>query len=134
MHSSVAGWYSTTHCWKCLRRPSRTTPNQPGALDVPKPLNGLDVSHHQKPSSINWKARPADLTFAYVRALYGTKLDVACEEHCRNARRAGLDVGLYSFVRDDHTIDAQWEAIQAAVEEHAHSESPCMALDAEWQY
>jgi GH25 family lysozyme M1 (1,4-beta-N-acetylmuramidase) len=101
---------------------------------VAKPLNGIDVSHHQKPSAINWKARPADLTFAYVRALYGTKPDTACEEHCRNASRAGLDVGLYTFVRDDQTVDAQWEAIEAAVEEHSYSEAPCMAIDAESQY
>lgn len=99
-----------------------------------RPLNGVDVSHHQKPSAINWKRRPADLSFVYVRALYGVKEDTACGEHTRNAFKAGLDVGLYTFVRDDQPLEDQWAAIVEAVEEYSYSEAPCMALDAEWQY
>lgn len=99
-----------------------------------KPIHGIDVSHHQKAGSFNFSRKPEDLTFAYVRASYGKKVDQLCDDHCRDFWKVNLDVGLYLFVRDTETVDDQWDTLKSQFDEYGYSECPVPAIDAEWQY
>jgi hypothetical protein len=78
-------------------------------------LFGVDVSHHQKPESLNWDAmRAAGCSFAIARACYGTMRDRVFPEHIRRARAAGMRVGAYLFFRPDQPLRDQFEQFAGA--------------------
>jgi hypothetical protein len=78
-------------------------------------LMGVDVSHHQAPTSLNWATmKSAGCSFAIVRATYGTMVDKAATEHIKRARDAGLSVGVYHFYRASQHVEAQFESFKAA--------------------
>lgn len=77
---------------------------------------GVDVSHHQ--GNINWqKVKDAGYDFAFLRIAYrgygkeGKLLgDREFESNYRNARAAGLDVGVYIFSQAINEAEAKEEA------------------------
>lgn len=76
---------------------------------------GLDVSHWQVPSQMNWaRARELGFDFVYVRASNGLKRDECAAEHIRRARLECFDVGLYHFFHDDISPDSQAAVVMAA--------------------
>jgi GH25 family lysozyme M1 (1,4-beta-N-acetylmuramidase) len=60
---------------------------------------GLDISHHQKPESLDWFVLAREHAFVFVRATYGTRLDQLFRTHTKNAMNAGMRVGGYHFFR-----------------------------------
>lgn len=75
-------------------------------------LYGIDVSHHQNPSSLPWSTFAKRSSFVIVRATYGTMGDKQCAEHVRRAREVGLAIGLYHFFRPSQPVDAQLAAFR----------------------
>ena len=75
---------------------------KPAATPLPVPAEerrGIDVSHHQHPSQINWTKLGETHDFVIVRATYGTKPDEYFAEHIQRALDVGLRVGAYHFFR-----------------------------------
>jgi len=94
---------------------------------------GIDVSHHQAPSSVDWeRLASTGHAFAFARAANGIKLDATFAAHFRAARSTGLAVGPYIFVRQAQDADAQMAALlrQADLVGHGHGDLP-PALDVE---
>lgn len=74
-------------------------------------IYGIDVSHHQSPAAMPWKALGQAGGFAIIRATYGSRLnDRACEEHVQRARDNGVKVGLYHFYRPSQPVVDQLDA------------------------
>ncbi|MBO5699474.1 MAG: hypothetical protein J6R79_05675 [Bacteroidaceae bacterium] len=64
-------------------------------------FNGIDISHH---NDVDWKKIEANknFKFCYIKATEGKSFrDPECQEHARNARKHGLEVGLYHYFRTD---------------------------------
>lgn len=78
-------------------------------------LHGVDVSHHQATSAVNWVALARTHRFVVARATYGTTADEAFGEHVHRAREVGLKTGAYHFFRPSQGVDEQLEAFSAAV-------------------
>lgn len=75
----------------------------------------VDVSHHQRPDSLDWvKMRREGCDGMFARATYGTMMDRACAEHIARAREAGLVVGVYHFSRASQPVGEQIEAFTMA--------------------
>jgi hypothetical protein len=77
---------------------------------------GIDVSHFQNttaPAGVPWATIAQKSTFAIVRATYGSSRDVSAPAHIRNARSAGLQVGLYHFFRSTQPVADQLDAFCA---------------------
>jgi len=79
-------------------------------------IKGIDVSHHQAPSAINWSTLAKTHGFVFVRATYGTTRDRACADHVKRARAAGLKVGLYHFYRQTRSVESQLAAFAEVAE------------------
>lgn len=88
-------------------RPTEPAP-PPGGIDTSL-IQGLDVSHYQDPSRINWVAAAKAYKFAIVKAAYATSVDKAAAEHVKRARDVGMKVGLYLFYRPQFPVEAQLE-------------------------
>lgn len=94
--------------------------NHPKALQKPdlagighgavgNPLHGIDVSHYQ--GRINWQevARDPQVGYVYMKMTEGSNMiDNTYEYNNREARRAGLKVGVYHFFRANVTAEAQF--------------------------
>lgn len=80
-------------------------------------MHGVDVSHHQHPHAIDWDRLvvSGDLSWCYVRSSYGVNPDTACQTHTRGAAAAGMRVGLYHFVRQVVTAEAQLSVLRDQV-------------------
>ena len=71
--------------------------------------DGIDISHHQ--GKINWKkvARHKDLQFVYIKATEGgTYQDPRYKHNLKKARRRGLKVGSYHFMRTTSSVWLQF--------------------------
>lgn len=80
----------------------------------PVNLYGIDVSHHQSPSTLNWKLlREEGCSFVIVRACYGAMHDRHAAEHIRRARDVGMLVGLYHFFRANVAVPDQLAAFRS---------------------
>lgn len=82
-------------------------------------LIGLDISHHQKPASLDWqKLGRAGSRFAIARATYGVKPDATFQRHVRKAIGSGQVGGSYHFLRynSSQPAEAQAEAFLEALE------------------
>jgi hypothetical protein len=75
---------------------------------------GIDVSHHQNPSTLPWDSFRGHVDFVIVRANYGTRLDARAKEHIQRARDIGAKVGLYSFFVHNQPQADQYAALQTA--------------------
>ena len=77
---------------------------------------GVDVSHFQNttaPAGVSWTTIGQKSSFAIVRATYGTSKDASAVAHVKNARAAGLQVGLYHFFRSTQSVADQLDAFCA---------------------
>lgn len=77
---------------------------------------GVDVSHFQAPAApagVPWSTIAQKCSFAIVRATYGHSPDSSAVAHVRNARAAGLQVGLYAFFRSTLSVTEQLDAFCA---------------------
>lgn len=82
-------------------------------------LLGIDVSHHQSPTAIDWtRLAAAGVKFAFLRATYGVQEDDTFLRHADNARRANVLVGAYHFLRfkASQSAESQAEAFLEALE------------------
>ncbi len=73
-------------------------------------LSGIDVSHHQDPRVLDYRALSERCAFVWVRATYGTRSDSSMHSHIKRARDNGLTVGLYHFFRQGQDVKEQTEA------------------------
>lgn len=72
--------------------------------------HGIDVSNHQ--GKIDWKtvAKDDNVQFVYIKATEGaTYVSPTFEENIRGARKAGLKVGCYHFLRATSYIHDQFK-------------------------
>jgi len=94
---------------------------------------GIDVSHHQAPSSVDWeKLAATGHSFAFVRAANGIKADMTFAAHFRAARSTGLAVGPYIFVRQGQSADAQLATLVRQLDAVGHGNGDLPpALDVE---
>jgi lysozyme len=82
-------------------------------------LLGVDVSHHQQPDAIDWtRLAEGGVAFAFMRATYGVQEDATFLDHVDNARRAGIVIGAYHFLRfkTSQPAESQAEAFLEALE------------------
>lgn len=71
--------------------------------------DGIDISHHQ--GRINWKkvARQKNLQFVYIKATEGgTYQDPRYAHNLKQARRRGMKVGSYHFMRTTSSVWLQF--------------------------
>lgn len=74
-------------------------------------MQGVDVSHHQNPTRIDWKKFcDQGIRFAVARASYGTSPDGAFQQHVRNAISVGIFAGAYHFLRFKSSQSARAQA------------------------
>lgn len=76
-------------------------------------LLGCDVSHFQStsaPAGVPWSTIAQKCSFAIIRATYGSSKDSSAVAHVKNARAAGLTVGLYHFFRSTQPVADQLDA------------------------
>ena len=79
---------------------------------------GIDISHHQPPSNLNWKAFAGQVHVVIARACYGAELrDKHAVEHVRRARSIGAKVGLYIFYRPTQPVRKQFDLFRAVAEQ-----------------
>lgn len=78
---------------------------------------GIDVSHHQNPDALDYPKLAETHAFVIVRATYGTTRDRKTAEHVKQAREAGLTVGLYHFFRPSQGAAEQAQAFAAVADE-----------------
>jgi len=71
---------------------------------------GVDCSHWQRPSRIDYDRLAETHTFAIVRCAYGTKPDREFPEHVRRLRDVGMAVGGYGFYRSTEPTADQYVA------------------------
>jgi lysozyme len=94
-------------------------------------FNGIDISHHNK---VNWKKIEANdaFKFCYIKATEGQSFrDHMCSTHARNARKHGLEVGLYHYFRTDVPADKQFENFKSIYDKVPSNLIP--AIDVEQQ-
>lgn len=75
-------------------------------------VQGIDVSTYQRNVDYN-KLKQQGISFVIIRAGYGrylTQKDIMFEEHYKNAKAAGLDVGAYWYSYATSADDAEKEA------------------------
>lgn len=70
--------------------------------------NGIDISHHNK---VKWnKLKNENLEFCYIKATEGKSFkDPKCVKHSLNAKKIGLNVGLYHYFRTDVSAKKQFD-------------------------
>lgn len=109
---------------------------------------GIDVSHHQAPTSLAWSTIAQTSSFCIVRGSYGTMKDRVTAEHVKRARGVGLKVGLYHFFRPTQPVKDQLATFRAQLElakigtgdviptidvEHDPIPKPGVAVSPAWQ-
>jgi lysozyme len=89
------------------------SPSEPEQLDeiVITIAHGIDVSKWQR--DIDWKrvATESNVTFAYVRAFYGSHEDEHLERNVRGAKEAGLHVGVYQYFKANESAEKHVAAL-----------------------
>lgn len=82
----------------------------------PRERSGVDVSRFQPPSRIDYPRLAESVSWLIARASYGTTPDPTCAAHVRRARDAGLDVGVYHFLRTSRQREAQLDVLLAQLD------------------
>lgn len=77
---------------------------------------GIDLSHHQRSSSVPWATIAQTASFCICRTSYGAELrDREIANHLHEARLSGLAVGVYHFFRPHHDVAKQFEMFRSVV-------------------
>ena len=80
--------------------------------------NGIDISHH---NAVDWEAvkRDSNVQFCYVKCSEGsTHVDNRYKAHLKNAKDAGLKVGLYHYLSTKSSGKAQFEHFDRQLKAH----------------
>jgi VWFA-related protein len=79
--------------------------------DIQSHLRGLDISHWNSPSRIEWnKVYDSGRRFVMIKATEGTVIDSEALNAIPNIIKAGFYVGLYHFVNEKNLDDASTQA------------------------
>lgn len=90
-------------------------------------LHGIDVSHHQKPGTVDLTGQQ----FGYVRCAYGDRVDNTAQAHAYLFREAGLLTGGYLFFRQKQDRAKQLMTfLEMLGESGQHKLAP--VVDLEW--
>ena len=92
--------------------------------------DGIDVSKYQ--GDINWSrvAADPDVKFVYVKATEGgTHISPTFEENFYGAKRAGLLVGCYHFMRSSSSIEEQFENFKQYVKPEEQNLVPLIDIE-----
>lgn len=102
---------------------------QPSANAAEYPVQGFDVSHHQK--DIQWqKISPQKYRFVYLKATEGGDFkDSKFQDNWLKARERGLNVGAYHFYRLCRDGKVQAENFIATVPKKADALPPVIDLE-----
>lgn len=93
---------------------------------------GIDVSGHQRPDSIDWhRVASEGISWAYVKASEGTtSVDGSLTEHVRRAREAGVLVGAYHYFHPmTDSIRESADRFCKLLEYAHHDLPPCLDLE-----
>lgn len=100
-------------------------------VEVTTPVvDGIDVSDHQK--VINWDATARDkrVKFVYIKATEGATYQSRLYRHnLENARRVGIKVGSYHFLRTGSRIRDQFENFKSVVKKHEQDLLPLIDIE-----
>jgi GH25 family lysozyme M1 (1,4-beta-N-acetylmuramidase) len=83
---------------------------------------GIDVSHWQNPTALDWSRVRETHEFAIIRATYGITPDRRTAAFVKGARRAAMRIGLYHFFKADEDPTAQFVAF-AEVAQRVHMQA-----------
>ncbi len=78
--------------------------------------NGIDLSHH---NDVCWDSVLADhnITFCYIKASEGVHfLDPMASHHYQHAKRGGLNVGFYHYLRFDVSGKKQYQQFKSVLD------------------
>lgn len=92
--------------------------------------HGIDVSWYQK--KIDWEttARDKRVTFVYVKATEGGRLqDGNYRYNLENARKRGIKVGSYHFLRPETPVKQQFDNFKARVKKHEQDLIPVIDIE-----
>ena len=92
--------------------------------------HGIDVSWYQKKIDWNTTARDKGVTFVYVKATEGGKLqDGNYRYNLENARKHGIKVGSYHFLRPETPVKQQFDNFKARVKKHEQDLIPVIDIE-----
>lgn len=100
------------------------------AKDIKESFNGIDVSWYQK--KIDWDATARDkrITFAFIKATEGGRIkDANYRYNIENARRKGIKVGSYHFLRPETPVRQQFDNFISRVKKHEQDLIPVIDIE-----
>lgn len=98
--------------------------------EVDYSFDGIDVSRHQR--TIDWDAVAASkkVKYAYIKATEGQSyVDPKYRENIENARRVGVKVGSYHFLRTGSSVHAQFENFSSVVNKNEQDLLPLLDVE-----
>lgn len=96
-------------------------------------LNGIDVSHHQRPNDFDWETLPSAIDFGIARATYGITIDGAFRTFVRRFRAGAVVAGAYHFYRQNQPWRPQLEAFERQLDAGGFGPGDMIpAIDLEW--
>lgn len=111
-------------------KPAAQQGNVTKVTTVDMSYDGIDVSRHQK--TIDWDVIAADkkVKYVYVKATEGqTFTDPNFRQNLENARRVGIKVGSYHFLRTGSSIQSQFENFTRAVKKNEQDLLPLLDVE-----
>lgn len=93
-------------------------------------FDGIDVSRHQR--TIDWDevAASKKVKYVYIKATEGQSfVDPKYRENIENARRVGIKVGSYHFLRTGSSIQAQFENFTRQVKKNEQDLLPLLDVE-----
>ncbi|MBO7610395.1 MAG: hypothetical protein J6S96_09370 [Muribaculaceae bacterium] len=105
-------------------------PMQAKQKDSKEQFHGIDVSWYQK--KINWDVTAQDkrITFAFIKATEGGRIqDANYRYNIENARRKGIKVGSYHFLRPETPAKQQFENFVARVKKNEQDLIPVIDIE-----
>ena len=92
---------------------------------------GIDVSHHQDPSKIDWTIAKEHCTFLIARATYGDRKDKRFEEWDIKCKEHGITFGAYHFLRQSKDVNDQYAAFKAQLDRFVGTRDIVPVIDVE---
>lgn len=97
---------------------------------APEVYHGIDVSNHQ--GNIDWKtvAKDDNVQFVYIKATEGaTYVSPTFKSNIKEARKAGMKVGCYHFLRATSYIHDQFKNFTEYCKEHEQDLAPLIDIE-----